>query len=120
MADKKMLIIPAGLADKIDENRGDLSQADFIEFLIDSFLKNKEVPAEAETYATHEEMGYFEEDMKNLMRSFLDFFVTYGMELGKQKSVSPEIEELASKLHGLEKDLGPNDNDRTAKIRWKN
>ena len=39
MAEKRMLIMPAELIKKIDENRGDMSQAEFIDFLIESQLK---------------------------------------------------------------------------------
>ena len=34
MSEKRMLIMPAELVRKIDENRGDMSQAEFISFLI--------------------------------------------------------------------------------------
>ena len=39
MGDKRMLIVPAETVKKIDDNRGDMSQAEFIEFLIDSQLR---------------------------------------------------------------------------------
>jgi len=39
MGEKRMLIVPAELIKKIDDNRGDMSQAEFIDFLIDSQLK---------------------------------------------------------------------------------
>jgi hypothetical protein len=41
MSEKLMLIVPAELVAKIDANRGDLSQAEFIIFLIDSLLNEK-------------------------------------------------------------------------------
>ncbi len=119
MSDKRMLILPAELVKKIDENRGDLSQADFIEMLIDSQFKDKDKGDETK-YATKEELYGFEEDMKRLLRSFLDFFVTYGLELGKQ-SASSELEELTTKLQGLQKDIGSDNSDKGGKatIRWK-
>jgi len=39
MPEKKMLIVGDELIKKIDENRGELSRSDFINFLIDSQLK---------------------------------------------------------------------------------
>ncbi len=119
MPEKRMVIVPAELARKIDENRGDLSQADFIEFLIDSRIK--EEPAEKKevtVYATKEELRSFEQDIKKLLKGFLDFFVAYGLELGKT-TVSPEFEELTSKLQGLEKDLGSDQEGKRATIKWK-
>ena len=41
MSEKLMLIVPMDLVDKINANRGDLGQAEFISFLIDSLLGKK-------------------------------------------------------------------------------
>ena len=118
MSDRRILVLPAEVVRRIDENRGDLSQADFIDTLIDSQFKEKDKDKETK-YATREEVHAFEEDMKRLMRTFLDFFVTYGLELGKQ-SPAGELEELTSKLQGLQKDIG-SDNEKGGKatIKWK-
>jgi hypothetical protein len=116
MPEKRMLIVPAELVRKIDENRGEMTQAEFIEFLIDSQLKEK--VKENKQYATKEEMHFFEEDIKKLLKSFLDFFVGYGLELGKGSPKS-EFEELSTKLHELESDLGVEGKRGEAKIKWK-
>ncbi len=120
MSDKRMVILPAELVKRIDENRGDISQAEFIEVLIDSQFKEKDKGKETK-YATKEELTVFQEDMKQLLRSFLDFFISYGLELGKQTQTG-DLEELTSKLQGLQKDIGSdNNNDRGGKatIKWK-
>ncbi|MFC1979319.1 hypothetical protein ACFLVS_00330 [Chloroflexota bacterium] len=123
MPEKRMLIIPAELVRKIDENRGDIDRGEFIEYLIDSRLKEdgKEQKPQQQ-YATKdeikEEIRSFELDIKKLLKSFVDFFVSYGLELGKQPANS-EFEELTSKLHGLDDDLAPEDNKGKAKIKWK-
>ena len=65
MPEKRMLIVSAELVRKIDENRGDMTQAEFLEFLIDSQLAEKvKEPAEAKKYGTKEELHAFEEDKK--------------------------------------------------------
>ena len=115
MADKRMLIVPGELIKKIDDNRGDMSQAEFIDFLIDSKLKEETKDPQ---YATKEEVHFFEQDMKKLLRSFLDFFVNYGLELGKE-SAETEFEELTSKLQGLQKDLDSESEKGKATIKWK-
>ncbi len=117
MADKRMLILPTEVVKKIDENRGDMSQAEFVEFLIDNQLREKE---KDQKYATKEEMRAFEDDMKKLLRSFLDFFVSYGLELGKD-SPARGFGELTSKLRGLQKDIGSESSERSGKatIKWK-
>ena len=122
MPEKRMLIVPAELVRKIDENRGDMAQADFIEFLIDSQIKEavkEPVAVDTKKYATREEMRSFEDDIRKLLKSFLDFFVGYGMELGKE-SDNPELAELTSKLHELEGGA-PADGGKKgeARIKWK-
>ena len=122
MPEKRMLIVPAEVVRKIDENRGDMSQGDFIEFLIDSQISDKaKAPADVKKYATKDELRFFEEDIKQLLKSFLDFFVSYGLELGKQSPQS-ELEELTSKLHELEGGLGAEikkEEVKEGKIKWK-
>lgn len=115
MAERRMLILPAELIKKINDNRGDMSQAEFIDFLIDSQLKKETKDIQ---YATKEEVYSFEQDMKKLLRSFLDFFVNYVLELGKQSTVT-EFEELTSKLQGLQKDLDSDSEEGKATIKWK-
>jgi len=115
MPEKRMLIVPAELVKKIDENRGDMSQAEFIDFLINSQLK--EEPKEQQ-YATKEDIRSLELDIKKLIKSFVDFFVSYGLELGKH-STKTEFEELTNKLQGLEEDVASEDSKGEAKIKWK-
>ena len=129
MAEKRMLIVPAEVVKKIDDNRGDMGQAEFIEFLIDQqltngqlmhFLMGKQSKEETkeQKYVTKEEIISFEQDIKKLLRNFLDFFVSYGLELGKQ-SPKTEFEELSSKLQELESELGSEDKEKKATIKWK-
>jgi hypothetical protein len=118
MSDKRMVILPAELVKRIDENRGDVSQAEFIEVLLDSQFKEKEKGKDVK-YATKEEFQVFQDDLKHLMRTFLDFFVSYDLELGKQ-SQSGELEELMAKLQGLQKDIGSdNNNEKGPKVTLK-
>ena len=118
MSDKRMLIVPTELVQKIDDNRGDMTQAEFIGFLIDSQLKQEAKEQEEKEYATKEEIRSSEQDIKRLLKSFLDFFVSYGLELGKQ-SPKAEFEELSSRLGELEDDLASEDKGKEAKIKWK-
>jgi hypothetical protein len=138
MADKRMLILPADIIKKIDENRGDLSHAEFINFLIDNQLKTdvtekqaasreeiltlvesqlKEV-AKKQHFTTREDMQAFEQDIKVLLKSCLDFFVSYGLELGKN-SPGEEFTELSNKLGELENHLNSEGESKEAKIKWK-
>ena len=53
-----------------------------------------------------------------LLKNFLDFFVSYGLELG-EKSAKTEFEELTSKLKEFEKDVGSEGEKGKATIKWK-
>jgi len=116
MSEKRMLIVPAELVEKIDENRGDMGQAEFIDFLIDSQFKHEENTNGC--YATMEEFQAFEQGMKDLFRSFLDFFLSFGLEMGRN-SGKVQFEEFNNKLQGLEEKLDIGQGERRAKIKWK-
>jgi hypothetical protein len=142
MPEKLMLIMPAELVARIDANRGDLSQAEFINYLIDSMLGKKEdekqgiskdelekikedlkklVVTEEDVkkkYATKEEVQSFMQDNRRLLKSFLDFFIGYGLEMGKQ-STSNELLEITSKLKGLEEELAAEEEGGEVKLKWK-
>ena len=96
MAGKRMLIVDAEVAQKIGENRGDMSYSEFLNFLIDSRL---EEPGK-QNYVDKEEFYQFAQGMKELLRNFLEFFLSYGLELGK-KPQDRTFEELSQKLQDL-------------------
>jgi len=141
MLEKLMLIVPAELVAKIDANRGDLSQADFINYLIDRTLSNKSDERQGiskneinsikedfkkliiteedikKKYATKEEFQAFIQDNKKLLKSFIYFFIEYGLEMGK-KSDNNELNELTSKLKTFEEELTEKEGSEV-KIKWK-
>ena len=97
MAEKRMLIVDADVVRKIEENRGDMSRSDFLNFLLDSQLKEG---AAEQKFVDREEFEQFAQGMKDLMRNFLEFFLSYGLELGKQPQ-DKSFEELTQKLQAL-------------------
>ena len=97
MSEKRMLIVDAEVAMKIDKHRGDMDRSDFIDFLIDSCLKEDNAKPD---YITKEEFEQFQQGTRELLRNFLEFFISYGLELGKQASDST-FEELSQKLQNL-------------------
>jgi metal-responsive CopG/Arc/MetJ family transcriptional regulator len=124
LSDSKILVVPADLAKKIDDSRGDMSRAEFIEAMIDNLVAEKTESKEngKVDYATRAELLSFEQDMKQLLKSFLDFFVSYGLELG-ENGQQLGIEKFTSKLQGLQKDLGVDSGGKggggKATIKWK-
>ena len=123
MSDNKILVVPSDLAQKIDDNRGEMSRVEFIEALIDNLVTDKQESKSngKVDYATRTELLSFEQDMKQLLKSFLDFFIAYGMEFGENGQLI-EIEKFTSKLQGLQKDLGVDSGKGSggkATIKWK-
>ena len=121
MSDSKILVIPADLAKKIDDNRGDKSRAEFIEALIDNLITEKPVSNNVAEYATKTELVSFQQDMKQLLKSFMDFFVSYGLEYG-ENGQHLDIEKFTSKLQGFQKDLTADSGGKgggKATIKWK-
>jgi hypothetical protein len=97
MSEKRMLIVDAELVKKIDDNRGDLCHSEFIDFLIDNQLKEESKKHDG---VTREEFRQFQEGTKELLRNFLEFFISYGLELGKQPK-DKEFEQLSQRLQAL-------------------
>ena len=97
MTEKRMLIVDAELVKKIDDNRGDMGRSEFLSFLIDSQLKEE---AKRHDGVTQEEFHQFQEGTKELLRNFLEFFISYGLELGKQPKDN-NFEHLTQKLQAL-------------------
>ena len=124
MSNSKIIVVPADLAQKIDDNRGDMNRVEFIEALIDNLLtdKNESNGNGKVQFATKTELLSFEQDMKQLLKSFLDFFMAYGMEFGENGQLL-EVEKFTSKLQGLQKDLGVESGGKIsggkATIKWK-
>ena len=102
MTEKRMLIVPAELIKKIDANRGDMTQADFINFLIDNHLGQNtgEQRTGEQHYVTKETLNEFEHGIKELLRNFLEFVVSYGLELGKQPTKG-DVEEISRRLREI-------------------
>ena len=107
MSEKRMLVVDADLVKKIDENRGELSRSEFIDLLIEGQLLDKEDGSKSraasevdEDAVTREEFIQFQEGAKELLRSFLDFFINYGLELGREPK-DEEFEQLSRRLRTL-------------------
>lgn len=96
MSEKRMLIVDAEIMKKIEENRGDLTLSEFFNLLIDNQLKAENT----RNGVSREEFYQFQQGMKNLLHSFLEFFVTYGLELGEQTG-DEEFQQLSKRLQSL-------------------
>jgi hypothetical protein len=98
MLDKRMLIVDAELIGKIDANRGDISRSEFLNFLIDSSLDERDKQTAVQpSWITREELQQSQKGIKELLRNFLEFFVSYEMEVGK-KPDNTDVDDLLNRL----------------------
>ena len=102
MPEKRMLIVDAELSKRIEDNRGDMSVSEFVNFLIDSQFKRTStgVSGPSNNHVTKEEFKQFETGIRELLRNFLEFFLSYGLELGKQ-TPDKELDKLTQKLQSI-------------------
>jgi hypothetical protein len=102
MAEKRMFIVDVEVARKVDESRGEMSRSEFIDFLIEGQLReDKEHKGDTinKNYVTKEELHQSLQGIKELLRSFLEFFLSYGLEVGKHSDKN--FNELSQKLQAL-------------------
>ncbi len=97
MADKRMLVVDADVVRKVDENGGDMSRSECLDFVIDSQLSAEDG---SQRPVDREEFLQFAQGIKDLLRNFLEFFLSYGLELGKQPQ-DKTFAELSQKLQAL-------------------
>ncbi len=102
MTEKRMLIVDDELLKRIDENRGEMSRSEFVSFLLNNQLGEggAEAPAGQQQYVSREEFLEFSQGIKDLLRRFLDFSLSYGLELG-QEPKDTTFAELVQKLQSL-------------------
>lgn len=109
MPEKRMLIVDTEVVKRIDENRGDMSYSEFINYLIDSQIgRQSTIPekTDKEYYATKDDLRHLEQSLKQVLRSFLEFFLSYALELGKLPTTK-EFAELDKRLQALGSSVPP-------------
>ncbi len=103
MTEKRLLAVEADLLKKIDESRGEMGRSEFISLLYESQLNADDPTAGAEAaYVKRTEFDDFAAGMRELMRNFLEFALTYGLELGKQPHDDGTFKDIAAKLKSLD------------------
>ena len=75
-----IMVVKEDIVKQIDENRGELNRTEFVNYLIQCQLNDQD---NENQYITKEEFEYFNRQMMALLHNFLQFFVSYGMSLGK-------------------------------------
>jgi hypothetical protein len=99
VTEKRILVVDADLLTKIDESRGELGRSEFLNILYKSQF-DADIPDTAKPveYVSHTEFQEFTEGIKELMRNFLEFALSYGVEMGKQPANDGTFAEISRKL----------------------
>lgn len=100
MTEKRMLLIDDELLSKIDANKGEMSRIEFLSFLINNQLQEEGSTPTSNQYVSREEYIEFTQEMKDLLRKFLDSFISYDLKLGEQPK-DGSFAELVQKLQSL-------------------
>lgn len=94
---ESVLVLDSEVVRKVEEKRGDMSRSEFVNLLLDGQFNDD---AGTQNYVSKEEFYQFEQGMKKLLRNFLEFFLSYGLELGKPLQ-DKTFDELSQKLQVL-------------------
>jgi hypothetical protein len=77
-----ILVVKEDIVKQIDENRGEMNRTEFVNYLIQCQLKEA---LNQKNCVSKEEFQYYTRQMMDLLHNFLQFFVSYGMAMGKDQ-----------------------------------
>jgi len=96
--DDLIMVVKDDIVKQIDNNRGEMNRTEFVNHLIQCQLKEYN---DQHDYVTKSELRDSMHEVSGLLQSFLQFFVSYGMAMGRQKS-DDDIQSLNRQLDSLE------------------
>jgi hypothetical protein len=96
--DDLIMVVKEDVVKQIDDHRGEMNRTEFVNYLIQCQLKEA---CDKQQYVTKEELYDFTRQMLELLHSFLNFFISYGMALGREgegdvQALSRQMEEFFS------------------------
>jgi hypothetical protein len=97
--DDLVMVVKEDIVKQIDENRGEMNRSEFVTYLIQHQLKECYNRHE---YVKEEEFQQFTQEIMELLHNFLQFFVSYGMSMGKRQEMD-DFQALNQQLESLSK-----------------
>jgi len=97
--DDLIMVVKEDVVKQIDENRGEMNRTEFVTYLIQSQLKER---YNQHDYVKKEEFQQFTQEIMELLHNFLQFFVSYGMAMGKRQEIE-DFQSLNQQLESLNK-----------------
>lgn len=107
--DDLIMVVKEDIVKQIDEHRGEMNRTEFVNYLIQYQLKEQ---MNQKKGVSRDEFQYYTRQMIDLLHNFLQFFISYGMSVGKDQQDS-EIKMLNKKLETflkLHEEFGKNQN----------
>ena len=95
--DDLIMVVKQDVVKQIDQNRGEMNRTEFVNYLIQCQLKEISDPKK---YVSQEEFQLFAHQVTELLHDFLEFFVSYGMAMGRGQHEA-EIESLSQQLQSF-------------------
>ncbi len=92
-----IMVVKEDVVKQIDENRGEMNRTEFVNYLIQCQLKEC---LNQQKYVTGEELQHFTRQIMELLHNFLQFFVSYGMALGR-KQQKEDFQTLSQQLESF-------------------
>ena len=96
--DAVVMVVGGEVIHKVDEHRGEMTRSEFINFLIQSQLKEGD---RNRNYVDKEEFHRFAQETKGVIRNLLELFLGWAMELD-QKNQNNGFDEWVQKIRALE------------------
>jgi hypothetical protein len=98
--DDLIMVVKEDVVKQIDGNRGEMNRTEFVNYLIQCQLKKEE--QSQKKYISQEEFQVFSRQMMELLHNFLQFFVSYGMAMGRGQA-DTDIQALNQQLESFNK-----------------
>lgn len=95
--DDLIMVVKEDIVKQIDENRGEMNRTEFVNYLIQCQLKER---CGEKRSVSREEFQNFTRQMTDTLHNFLQFFVSYGMSMGKNRQ-DADVQALNKQLENL-------------------
>ena len=92
--DDLIMVIKEDVVKQIDDNRGEMNRTEFVTYLIQYQLQQHH---KQQQYVSRNDLELFKNQITEVLRNFLQFFISYGMILGKGEQDS-DIQDLMRQL----------------------
>ncbi len=95
--DDLIMVVKEDVVKQIDEHRGEMNRTEFVNYLIQCQLKDQ---AHQKKTVSKEEFQMFTRQMTDTLHNFLQFFVSYGISMGKSQQ-DADVQMLNKQLESL-------------------